>query len=80
MQKIIVEKKDKNNFLVNVDGLIFKVHVSDKDYKNLTNEFSKEELVKKSFEFLLKREPKESILKEFDIMVIRKYFPEFPDF
>jgi hypothetical protein len=40
---------------------------------------SKELLVEKSFEFLLEREPKESILSEFGIMVIAKYFPEYPD-
>ncbi len=35
------------------------------------------ELVRRSFEFLLEREPKESILREFDIMVIARYFPEY---
>jgi hypothetical protein len=29
------------------------------------------------FEFLLEREPKESILSSFDVMVIARYFPEF---
>ena len=37
-----------------------------------------EELVAASFRFLLDREPKESILSEFDIDVISSYFPEFP--
>ena len=36
-----------------------------------------EEFVKTSFEFLLEREPKESILREFDITVISRYFPEY---
>ena len=35
------------------------------------------DLIKKSFEFLLSREPKESILKSFDLRVIKKYFPEY---
>ena len=35
------------------------------------------DLIKKSFKFLLKREPKESILKTFDLRVIKKYFPEY---
>ena len=35
------------------------------------------EFVKISFEFLLEREPKESILREFDITVISRYFPEY---
>lgn len=29
------------------------------------------------FEFLLDREPKESILGSFDVTVVRRYFPEF---
>lgn len=36
-----------------------------------------EELVRKSFEFLLEREAKESILGEFDLTVISRYFPEY---
>lgn len=40
---------------------------------------SPEELVRQSFEFLLQREPKESILKEFDLAVIQRYFPDFSD-
>ena len=35
------------------------------------------ELVRKSFEFLLAREPKESILRSFDLSVISRYFPEY---
>jgi len=36
-----------------------------------------EELVRRSFEFLLEREPASSILREFDLAVIPRYFPEF---
>ena len=36
-----------------------------------------EELIRKSFEFLLEREPKESILTRFDLTVISRYFPEY---
>jgi hypothetical protein len=36
-----------------------------------------EELVRRSFEFLLEREPAGSILREFDLAVIQRYFPEF---
>jgi hypothetical protein len=36
-----------------------------------------EELVRKSFEFLLEREPKESILRKFSLPVIGHYFPEY---
>jgi hypothetical protein len=34
-------------------------------------------LVRRSFEFLLDREPKESILHSFDLNEISRYFPEF---
>lgn len=36
------------------------------------------ELVRESFEFLLEREPQTSILREFDLEVIGRYFPEYP--
>ena len=35
------------------------------------------DLVEASFSFLLEREPKESILREFDLTVIGRYFPEY---
>ena len=35
------------------------------------------DLVRRSFEFLLARESKESILATFDLSVIGRYFPEF---
>lgn len=34
-------------------------------------------LVRRSFEFLLEREPNTSILREFDLSVIERYFPEY---
>lgn len=53
----------------------------DKDYfTQFANKFpSVEILVEKSFEFLLHREPKESILKEFNLTVIEQYFPEYKE-
>jgi hypothetical protein len=36
-----------------------------------------EQFVAKSFEFLLKREPKESILRQFDLRAISRYSPEY---
>jgi hypothetical protein len=36
-----------------------------------------EDLVRRSFEFLLAREPKESILRQFELTVIGRYFPEW---
>jgi len=36
-----------------------------------------EALVHASFEFLLQREPKEAILRRFELPVIERYFPEY---
>ncbi len=36
-----------------------------------------ERLIEASFEFLLEREPNTSILGEFDLSVIPRYFPEY---
>ena len=36
-----------------------------------------EELLRRSFEFLLEREPNTSILRRFELPVIGRYFPEY---
>ena len=36
-----------------------------------------DDLVRRSFLFLLAREPKESILRRFDLPLIGRYFPEY---
>lgn len=56
-----------------------RVKMSQADYKRLTKEaVSPEECIRKSFEFLLEQESKESILREFDVMKIAYYFAEYP--
>jgi hypothetical protein len=40
-------------------------------------EHSPERCVEAAFRFLLDREPKEAILKRFDLTVIPRYFPDF---
>lgn len=37
------------------------------------------DLVMRSFDFLLAREPNTSILREFDLSTIERYFPEYAD-
>jgi hypothetical protein len=34
-------------------------------------------LVEETFDFLLEREPKESILRRFDLAVVSQYFPDY---
>ena len=54
------------------------VTLSQKDYQRLSGgKVEPIELIKRSFEFLLAREPKESILSKFDLLLIGRYFPEF---
>ena len=36
-----------------------------------------DDLVRRSFEFLLEREPKTSILRRFDLPLIGRYFPDY---
>ena len=36
-----------------------------------------ERLLYETFDFLLEREPKESILRSFDLSVVSQYFPEY---
>lgn len=56
----------------------YSVTMDDDYYQKLTGgKITKEELIKKSFEFLLEREPKESILSRFNIKIISNYFPEY---
>ena len=48
------------------------------DYQDLVGgRVSPQTLVEESFRFLLEREPKESILRSFDLMVIGHYFPQY---
>ena len=55
-----------------------KVTVKPSYYQKLTDgNVPAEALVEKSFEFLLEREPNTSILSEFDLSVISRYFPEY---
>jgi hypothetical protein len=37
------------------------------------------DVVHESFRFLLQREPRDAILREFELPVIARYFPEYPD-
>jgi hypothetical protein len=48
------------------------------DYERLSGgKAEPEALVTESFRFLLEREPKESILRSFNLTVIGRYFPEY---
>ena len=54
------------------------VTLSSDDFGRYGKRFrSPDEFVRACFEFLLAREPKDSILASFDVSVIARYFPEF---
>jgi hypothetical protein len=82
-EKVTVEASSEDRFRVTVsEGESSTTHiviVSNSDWDFLTDrKCSKEKLVIESFRFLLQREKKEEILPEFNIMLIAKYFPEYP--
>ena len=54
-----------------------RVTVSSEDLQGLPTDVPTAELVDASFRFLLDREPKESILRDFELGVISRYFPEY---
>jgi len=54
------------------------VNVPEDFYQRLTGgRISKTQCLEASFRFLLEREPKESILRSFDLPLIGHYFPDF---
>ena len=65
----VVEDESQTTHLVELDR---------DEYQKLTDgKISPEELIQCSFEFLLERESKESILYRFNVSVISRYFPEY---
>ncbi|MEX0650029.1 MAG: hypothetical protein WD200_03445 [Candidatus Andersenbacteria bacterium] len=88
MEEVSIENKEKL-----ADGWEFEVLVGEgpdttthlvileQEYWELFSEVydTPEELLQASFEFLLQREPKESILPEFSLSEITTHFPEYQD-
>ena len=78
---IDIRKINDRQFHVTVDKATTTEHtvtVDPKYYRRLTGEnVSREELVERSFEFLLDREPNTAILSEFALPVINDYFPKY---
>lgn len=56
----------------------YTVHVTESDVERLGKGSAVEDLVERSFAFLLDREPPSSILREFQLTEIERYFPEYP--
>ena len=82
MAEITVTPLDPERFRVVVaeegSSTQHEVSVSAADLRRLGDGYgSPEAFVRACFVFLLQREPKESILRSFDVRVIGRYFPEF---
>ena len=80
--RIEVDHVEGDSFRVTVrEGGGSSMHVVrvEPDYsRRLTGDaVSREDLVRRSFEFLLEREPREAILRSFDLPLIARYFPEY---
>jgi len=79
---IEVKRKNEQEFMVIVEEDSTKtehtVTLDDGYYQHLTGgKITKEELIRRSFEFLLERESKESILPKFNLKIINNYFSEY---
>ena len=83
MAEIHVQRVNDAQFRVEVhEGPSQTVHTvtaSSEGIQRYGTDVQPERLIEKSFEFLLEREPKESILRSFDLTVIERYFPEYPN-
>lgn len=82
MAQIEVEKLKEGEFRVRIiekSGTSnHRVTLTEDAYRRLSRgKVDPQELIKRSFEFLLEREPKESILPKFDLPLIARYFPEY---
>ena len=79
---IDIEKINSLTFRVKIGGehpSQHRVSVSAEDYESLTGgNATHEKLISESFAFLLERESNTSILSEFRITDIARYFPEYP--
>ena len=82
MTEITVEPVSSDTFRVTVtengSSTTHEVTASPADVDQLGGGATPEKLIEASFRFLLDREPKESILRRFDLSVISRYFPEYP--
>jgi hypothetical protein len=81
MAEITVRPAGEGRFTVRVDedgsATGHDVTVSANDLERLGAGRTPDAFVRDCFDFLLAREPKESILRSFDVSAIGRYFPEF---
>jgi hypothetical protein len=82
MAEISVQHTRESSYRVTVEEpggrTVHDVTVTTADVERYAPGATPERLLQASFEFLLEREPKESILSRFALPVIERYFPEYP--
>jgi len=82
MADISVVHTSGSRYLVTVDdggtSTTHEVTVWPSDVARYAPGIEPEVLLRASFEFLLAREPKESILRQFELPAIERYFQEYP--
>jgi hypothetical protein len=80
--KISVKALGESKYQVTVQEggsqTVHEVIASASDVERYGRGATPERLLEASFEFLLKREPKESILRRFNLPEIEQYFPDYP--
>lgn len=78
---VSIEKIGERRYAITVEADSTTSHIvtlQPDDYRLLTGgKISPEELLRESFRFLLEREPNTSILREFNLTTIQRYFPEY---
>ena len=84
MSSIKIIELEKDQFSVEVidkETTFHRVIISDKIHQDFTGgQVSKTQLLEKSFEFLLEREPNTSILTNFEIQLISNYFSDYENY
>ena len=79
--QIDVDKVAEGSYEVLIDNFTsaktLHILMSEETYRRLSKGRSQEDLIRDSVRFLLAHEPKENILKQFDIADIKKYYSHF---
>ncbi len=82
MADVQIRALDDEHFEVTIDeGTSQSMHVvtaSQKEADLLCDGCDTQRLVEASVRFLLDREPKDSIMNQFDLDVIARFFPDYP--
>lgn len=79
---ITVTRSAENEWLVTVkkdETTEHRVRVTKDDVARFAEGRSVEDLLQESFRFLLEHEPNTSILGSFDLPLIGRYFPDYPE-